>query len=134
MDNLVIVPMFRGYIFAKLNLEQFFRLGRIHGVQSLVSFDGPPPAVEEAFIDQLRSRMGKDGVIRLGAVSRKGPEFLRGEKVQIDAGPFLGYTGIFQEGLDSDGRVKVLLDSLYSSTMQPIVQVPRSYVARIHAH
>lgn len=134
-DNIIVVPMFRGYIFAKLNLEYFYSLGQIHGVASLVSFGGPPPQVEASFVEELKSRMGRDGVIRLAAARAPKTNYLApGDQVKIDQGVFSGYFGVFQQELDSDGRARVLLDSLYSTTIQPIVSVPIHYVARIQPH
>jgi transcription antitermination factor NusG len=40
------------------------------------------------------------------------PRFEKGQRVQIIAGPFAGYGGIFQEHLHDSERVAILLDSL----------------------
>src|SRR6266446_1742099 len=60
-------PFFSRYLFARFTVEQVLRkIWWTRGVQSVVSFGGTPSPVDDEIIECLRSRVDRDGFVRLG--------------------------------------------------------------------
>lgn len=80
------------------------------GVAGLVRFGGLPAAVPENMIASLKSNENEFGL----QVYRK-KELKQGDKVEVIAGPFEGYTAIYQKMKNTE-RVSVLLDIVGKNT------------------
>jgi transcriptional antiterminator RfaH len=115
-----IVPMFPGYLFARVSLhDDFYKVSRTPGVKTFISFgDGPVPVAASA-IEFLKQREGPDGLIRCGSFVNDHSE------VQIINGPFRGLTGIVERLLPARARVRVLMDLLHRQT---VVELPEQCV------
>jgi transcriptional antiterminator RfaH len=103
----VVRPLFPGYLFASFDpVESFHAVHYAHGVRGIVTFGDEPAEVAEELLTGIRRRMQGD------FVKLDPPQIQPGQRVEIVAGPFAGYTGIFQETLSGAERVAILLDQL----------------------
>jgi len=108
-------PLFPGYIF--INLEQtdpvWSKLRSTLGVLRVVSFAGKPMPVDGAVIDQIKASMAR--VAEQGGIQK-------GQKVELEEGPFKGISAIFQ-AYDGEERAIVLITFMQK---QQTVKVPVS--------
>ncbi|MCX7965069.1 MAG: transcriptional activator RfaH [Syntrophorhabdaceae bacterium] len=103
----VIEPMFPGYIFAKFNPVDDFRLVKYtRGVKTIVHFGERIVPIHEELIDFIKSRL-ENGI----ATIQKKP-LSKGDRIVIKDGPFKGLTGIFEREMDGKERVTILLDAV----------------------
>lgn len=97
-------PLFNRYIFARFQLGALLhKVCFTRGVQNVVRFDGVPSPVDDAIIEAIKRRVGRDGFVKLGE------EFKRGDKVVISSGPLKDFTGVFDEAASDQKRVSILL-------------------------
>jgi transcriptional antiterminator RfaH len=110
----VTEPMFPNYIFVKFHPIDEFRLVKYtRGVKTIVNFNGKIIPLQEEMIEFIKGRLD-NGV----AILQK-KEFKKGEKIIIQEGPFKGFSGIFEQGLDGKERVAILLDGVnYCARME----------------
>jgi len=103
-------PYFPGYLFVHLDLDvlgtSFLRW--MPHTRGLVSFDSQPATVPDALVHALKRKMEELQVERQDLL----PGVQRGDRVQIDAGPFEGYLAVFDARLPGSERVRVLLKML----------------------
>jgi transcriptional antiterminator RfaH len=103
----VINHMFPRYIFAHFNAAAMLHKVRFtRGVRNVVTVGDVPARVEDEIIELLRERMSPDGLIM------QQDEFDDGDEVYLKAGPFKGFTGVFNSRLTGTDRVLVLLDTV----------------------
>lgn len=105
-------PLFPGYLFINIDPSDplWGKLRSTRGVLRVVSFGGKPAPVPDEVIDYIY-----DG---LTAVEEQGG-LKKGEKVQIQEGPFRGVEGIFQ-AYDGEERAIVLISFMQK---QQVVKV-----------
>jgi len=121
----VTKPLFTRYIFARFDLESHYHKIRFtRGIHSLVSFGGNPIPVDDEIINAIRSRTGKDGLVKIGGDLRPG------DAVEIKDGPLKGFTGIFEREMKESERVMVLLDTV---NYQARVQIEGDLLSRAKA-
>ncbi len=103
----VTEAMFPGYLFAKFNYAEKFRMvATTNGVSTIVSFGGNVALVPEGVIVELKSSIADKEVIEI-------PTLLSvGEEVQVVEGPFQGIRAIVTSLLPARERVTVLLELL----------------------
>jgi transcription antitermination factor NusG len=103
-----IEELFPSYVFTRFQAGRFFHtIQYTRGVRGLVGKStGEPSIVEEAIIENIRSRM-KDGFVCLECTT-----FEHGDKVMINQGPLAGFTGIFLQELKASERVLILLTAM----------------------
>ena len=120
-----IAPLFPCYLFAHLDLaEQYYDVVWAPGIRKFIGFGPSPCAVDDAVIDFLHARMGREGVV---CVVRT---FKQGDVVRITHGPFEGLIGIIERPISGQGRVRVLMELLRRQTR---VDVPQQIIERISA-
>jgi transcriptional antiterminator RfaH len=103
----VIRPLFPGYLFAAFDVRRELRA--VHyacGVRGVVLVGREPAEVPAELLEGIRARM-QDGVVVLHP-----KPFRPGQRLEIVAGPFRGYRGIFEAHLRGDERVAILLEAL----------------------
>lgn len=111
-------PYFPGYLFFQADLEEvgLNAFNWLPGVRGLVTFGNTPATVTDEVIDSLRQQIAQvqrpDGNLAIAP-------FSKGEAIQIVAGPFAGYSAIFDTYLPGSERVQVLLAFL-SQHLQPL--------------
>lgn len=114
-----IVPLFPGYLFVQLAVEQCARVSWTPGVKAFVSFGGAPAALDAQVIAFLREREGADGLIVCGE------PLPAARAVRIVRGPFRGLCAVVERALPALERVRVLMQLLERDTP---VELPAAWV------
>lgn len=101
----ILHPLFPNYLFARLDLERhYYKVKWTRGVNRILGVGNEPTPVSELMIQMLRDRMGNDNTVQLL------DDLQEGNLIQVTSGPLKDFVGIFQKGLSSDGRVRILLN------------------------
>ena len=109
--------LFARYVFARFDLERMFHKVRYtRGVHEVVSFGDGPVAVEDGIIDMIRSRIDRDGFVRIG------DDVQPGDLVVINQGALKDFTGVFEREMKDSERVVVLLNTI---SYQARIQIDR---------
>ena len=98
----VVEPLFRNYIFARVDEQERLRVLKTPGIVRCVSFGGGPAEVDEGEIEQLK--IAQKDPKRLQVVDFPLPGL--GEIVTVTEGPLRGLSG---EVLDHGGQYYVIL-------------------------
>lgn len=102
-----VKPLFPSYIFARFKVgEQFHKVRFTRGVHDVVSFGDYPTPVPDDMIAIIKSRVGDDGLVRIGG------DFRPGERVVVSDGPLKSFTGVFEQEIKADERVSILLETV----------------------
>jgi len=121
----VVAPLFPGYLLVHIDLEQqYFAVVWTPGVRKFVGFGALPCPVDDAVVEFLYARVGREGIIRAM------PTFKQGDVVRIKHGPFEGLVGIIERPGSGQGRVRVLMELLRRQTR---VDVPQQIIERVSA-
>jgi transcriptional antiterminator RfaH len=116
-------PLFPSYIFTRFIANDLYQKVRYtRGIRRLVNFGDSPAVVEEDIIVMIRSRIGEDGFARIDE------DLKPGDKVLIKDGPLRAFAGIFERGLNSADRVRILLLAV---GYQAHVEIERDMVKKI---
>jgi transcriptional antiterminator RfaH len=101
----VLNPLFPNYLFARLDLERhYYKVKWTRGVNRILGLGKEPTAISEIVIKTLRERMDEDDTVQLL------DDLKEGNLVQITSGPLKDFVGVFQKGLSSGVRVRILLN------------------------
>jgi transcriptional antiterminator RfaH len=112
--------LFPNYLFARFDLGAAGQqVERVPGVIEVVRFGPHCPAIPEPVIEDLRRHLGVDQVHVLQ------DQFVPGDSVQIESGPFEGLGGVVTRVMPASERVRVLLELLGRQTS---VELPTSVV------
>ena len=111
-------PLFPGYLFVHMNLDDSARVSWTPGVKAFVSFGGGPAAIDARAIEFLRARERADGLIHCEPLPAT-------QEVRIVNGPFRGLTAVVECRLPARERVRVLMQMLRSETR---VELPARWV------
>jgi transcriptional antiterminator RfaH len=108
-------PLFGSYFFVRI-IDRWRILERTIGVLNVVKFRAAPAKAPDVEIAKLIERSDADGIIRLAprpAASLSSPArlFTPGARVEIAAGPFRGFEGIYA-GMTAHERELVLINIL----------------------
>ena len=108
----VVEPVFPGYIFVRMvpAAASWQKLNWTPGIKRVLAFDGIPSEVPEAVVAELRRRSVEKGFIQ------RGPEFSKGEIVQVTDGPLKGLVGVIEEARPGKERINILLNILSNPT------------------
>ena len=103
-------PLFPGYLFVELDLEQIEASAINHtpGVIRLVAFGGQPKAVPAKAMAALRARL--DELDAQGGLPQH--PFHEGDRVRLKDGPLAGLEAVFVGPMRPAERVRVLLEFL----------------------
>lgn len=103
----VVRPLFPGYLFAAFDRREAYRaVHYARGVRGVVSFGEEPVTVPDELLRCILARQ-RDGYVHLDP-----PSLRDGQRVEIVAGPFKGYTGLFRSQFSGADRVAILLEGL----------------------
>jgi transcriptional antiterminator RfaH len=114
-----LVPYFPGYMFVHVNLEisGTAPLNRIPDAIGLVMFDDYVPPVAESLLRQIDRK--------LAAIAEAGGqtffEIHPGDSIEITGGAFAGYEAVFEERLQGEERVRILLKMLSDRYVPTII-------------
>jgi transcription elongation factor/antiterminator RfaH len=117
----VSVPLFPRYIFVVVDRtrDRWRSINGTFGVDRLLVYGGEPQPVPEGVAENLIQATDEDGNVRFDFHLREG------QTVKVTAGPFAELVGQL-EGLDENGRVRVLLEIMGGKVR---VALPRVMVA-----
>lgn len=98
-------PLFPSYLFVSLDLsqDQWRSINGTRGVIRLLTQGDAPIPVPEGVVEAIQAKLENAGS------ENEEPQFQCGQLVQVCGGPFTDLMGHI-ERLDSNGRVRVLLD------------------------
>jgi transcriptional antiterminator RfaH len=104
------IPLFSGYFFVQANLQ---KVGLTHinstpGVLKLLDFGNGPVAVPYELIEVFRKEIERRSIHHHMSFS----QFVPGDTVLINGGPFEGLQAVFLEPLTSGERARVLIHVL----------------------
>jgi transcriptional antiterminator RfaH len=115
-----IKPLFPGYLFARFVLNNLLHKVRFtRGVHGVVCIGNDPAPVDDRVIEIVASQIDEAGFVKIGV------DLEPGAKVLIQAGPFKGLTGIFEQEASAADRIKILLDCV---SFQARVEIERNHV------
>jgi transcriptional antiterminator RfaH len=101
------VPLFARYLFARFDPVSMLQKVRFtRGVHRVVSFDQELAMVPEPIIDLIRARMDAGGLVALGE------PWKAGDRLLIRRGPMKDFVAVFDDALNNDDRVAVLLTAV----------------------
>jgi len=98
-------PLFPGYIFVHMALQNRLRLLQVPGVARLVSFAGRPVTVSSEEIDRIRA------LLRMSQRIKPYPYLEIGKWVRVRSGPFEGLEGIVAK-LKNSTHIVVTIESI----------------------
>lgn len=111
--NSVIRPLFPGYLFVNLDLDnqRWININFTYGVKSIVSMGGKPACVPKKIINELKDREDKLGITDI--VENSSLE--KGQDIIVSQGVLAGKKGLF-DGFTEGKRIKILFDFLGRKT------------------
>lgn len=121
-------PLFRNYIFARVDEKERIQVLQTQGIVTCVSFGGRPAVVPDEEIEQIR--IAQTDPERLALYTAPLPEV--GARVTIEEGPLKGLTG---QVLDHRGQSEPMLVVQVSSIRQAFrVLVDAQWVRALDRH
>lgn len=102
------LPLFPGYVFVRLSIDDRLRVLQVPGVVRFVGFQGRPAPLEEAEIESL-----KHGIVN-GVHAEPCPYLRTGQRVRVKHGPLAGAEGILIRKKDKF-RVVLSIDLIQRS-------------------
>jgi transcription antitermination factor NusG len=87
-DHRVEMPLFPGYTFVRMRLEDHLQVLKVAGVVRLVGFGSMPTPLEDGQVESLRRALGA------GVKAEPHPYLTAGRRVRITAGPLAGREGL----------------------------------------
>ena len=119
----IIKPLFARYIFARFDVDRLFHKVRYtRGVRELVGFGDGPATVDQQVIDLVQSRIGEDGLVRIGTGLKPG------DPVMVMGGVLKDFTGIFEREMEDSERVMVLLNTI---SYQARLEIDRNLLQKL---
>lgn len=125
-----VEAFFPNYLFVHVDLQDKEANGLtwLAGVRSLVNFDGYPVKIPAPVVETLQMRLRPYTDKVLDKVELL---FKPGDAVTVINGPFSGLEGIFQQGLNGQERVQILLKLLGGWTR---VDLDLQHIEPLHKH
>lgn len=84
------LPLFPGYTFVRISLNERLAVLKVPGVVSLVGANGAPIPLQESELMNLRQALSK------GVRAEPHPFLVAGRRVRITSGPFAGLQGVLK--------------------------------------
>ncbi len=109
-------PFFPGYMFVKGELGDLYakRIGLLRGVVGLVNFDHIPACIPDSLIEIIKSQVEREKNLQA-----RDPEKLHpGDRVWIDDPILNGIEARFEQCINGEDRVAVLLSLLQGRTVR----------------
>jgi|SRR5215471_3794065 len=120
-----VKPLFSRYVFARFDLYRHYHKVRYsRGVHDVVSFGDAPQQVDDAIVELIRARTGKDGFVMIG------PDFNAGDAIVVVGGALKNLTGVFERDMKDSERVVVLLDAI---SFHARLEIDRNLIRKVGA-
>ena len=104
--TILVKPLFPRYIFARFKPSAVLhKVCYTRGVYSVIKFGDRLISIDDGIISIIRSRMTRDGFIKMN------DEIKPGDEVMIKHGPLRGFLGIFERDMNCASRVVMLLNT-----------------------
>lgn len=100
--KIVLEPVFKGYVFVKVEEDKKWQVTKIHGVLNFVYWLGKPAQIRDEEIDLIRKFLHEFNDVQ---VEPKG--FVVNSEVRIKQGVLMNYQGIVVEVLGNRAVVKI---------------------------
>lgn len=97
--KMVDVPLFKGYIFAKITRRQVARVRDTTGAVLIISWGGQPATIPDCEIEFVRTMIQEEREVEV----RNMGELCKGTHARITEGPFKGMKGVLLD--DGDGAM-----------------------------
>ena len=121
--RVVTVPLFPGYLFVKVDLDNQFRaVSYAKGVRRIVTFGLTPAKVDEELIEAIKGRLSSGEMITPVRVLKAG------QTVKIQDGPLGGLHAVFEREMTGQQRAVLLLRTL---AYQARIVVPLEQVVNL---
>jgi len=119
--KMVEEPLFRSYIFVKINLKEYYVVLNTPGVVRYITFEGKAVPIPDKQIDQIKQLLEQN--VEIQSIE----EFLEpGMLVEVRFGSLMGLTG---ELIEHQGKKKVVV-RLEHISHSLLVTLPAQYVAK----
>ena len=106
--QIVIKPLFSGYLFARFSPATYLHLIQYaRGVRRVVGNGERPLPVDDEIIMAVRSGMDEDGYLHITPRPLR-----RGDRVMVQDGPLQGLIGTLDQEMDDRQRVIILLEAI----------------------
>ena len=103
--KVVLEPVFKGYVFVKLEESKKWEVKNVNGILNFVYWLGKPATIREEEINTIRKFLNEFSDV---AIEQKG--FVVNSEVRVKQGVLMNYNGIIVEVIGSRAVVKI--DSL----------------------
>jgi transcription antitermination factor NusG len=100
--KIVIEPVFKGYVFVKVEDQKKWEVKEVNGILNFVYWLGKPAVIRDAEIDTIRKFLNEFNDVK---VESKG--FVVNTEVRIRQGVLMNYNGIVVEVLGNRAVVKI---------------------------
>lgn len=97
------LPLFPGYAFVRISLNDRLNVLRVPGVVNLVGANGTPIALQESELTNLRQALS------IGTLAKPHPFLTEGRRVRVTSGPFAGLEGLLKRRKGQAGVVVSLI-------------------------
>jgi transcriptional antiterminator RfaH len=122
-EEIVIAPLFPGYLFAKFDpIDHFRTVNYARGVRNIVTIGMVPAIVDEQIIASIQNRLEGEYLTIPSLAMAKG------QIVKIQEGPLRGLEAIFEREMPGQQRALLLLKTL---AYQARVEVPYDHLGEI---
>jgi len=102
-------PLFPRYLFVRCDIARSVRQIRYtRGVANVLGTGEGPTSIDDAIIESIQSRIGKDGFVQVTDALEAG------DPVEITSGPLKGLVGVFCSATSAAQRVVLLLNTVHS--------------------
>lgn len=111
-----ICPLFPGYIFVKLHIDQgpWRQVNSTRGVSRLVCLGAKPSEVSIELVETLMARCDKKGIFRQTNETQSS-QFNTGNQVQVTQGPFSGFISTITD-IEPNNRINILIEIMGQTT------------------
>lgn len=115
------VALFPGYVFFEIE-ETWKKIFEVimeeeRKISGVIMSGGEPSPIKNSVIDEIRSREGSDGLIKVEDAQQLRKKFFRGQSVRANHGPFIGFLGTFDRSL-GENNCRVLFE--YMGRLVPV--------------
>lgn len=123
--------LFPGYLFVAFDIESdpWRSINGTRGVKKILCMDKERPSpINPCFIEEMMTKMDKDGYVQIEAAEDMLKRFSKGDQVKITDGVFTGRTGTYE--MSDKKRISILLSCIggqnrvWVSPNQVILSVP----------
>jgi transcription antitermination factor NusG len=120
----VDTPLFKSYIFARIDLKKYLEVLQTHGVHHIIKFQNKIAVIPDFQIENLKT------MINGGFDPFPSDYFIVGDQVQVVGGPLKGISGVVSRS-DSGDKLIIKIDAIQHAVA---VQIERKYLKALQNH